>query len=518
MRTEPAAGGRRFPRRFAPAWILLSIALILPAAGAGDEGFDGRLYRNGISLLRAGQPEHALETFAELTREFPNSPYADDALYQSGAYYYPPVGLDDLYRIDRQSIARAIPFFLKIQEEYARNDMAPMALYKLGLIALEARNPDRNLDEAFARFSRLLTLYPDSPVMARALLGTAHVQAAMGDCDRAMIHLDRLMARYPDSPVIPQGLFLMAVCQAEAGQDVPALETLQDLADRAGDGADASRARRFLTLIYRTRFLPSVGLDAPMRRDEAFGTATARAGVRSCDALAVDGAGRIYVADSRQDSLWSFQADGTLIGRAERPAGIGWIGIRGERGVLTGGRDSVHLRDGPRRLSVGGKVLEDLESVAISTAGTIYVGDRKRPGIPVFDEDLNSVGDLPPPEDGDLVGLRIGPRSELHALYDQPVALYRLGRDGRWTAIPLGEEVSAARPVDFAVDGLGNLYLLSRRGGPVLILDRAGTPLRRLDPAAGGAEPRLEATSIAVGPTGGIVLCTRKGDRIVRFH
>jgi TolA-binding protein len=518
LKSEPIAALARWRRL--PGWLtlLLPIVLFAPCGFAEEEGFDERLFRNGVSLLRAGKPAHALETFAELSRGFPNSPFADDALYQSGAHYYPRLGFEELHRSDRQSIARAMPYFLKIQENYTRGDMAPLALYKLGLIALEARNPDRNTDEAFARFSRLLTVYPGSPIVDRALLGTAHVQAAMGDCGLAMNHLDRLFTRHPNSSVFRDGLYLMAKCQADTGQWIPAMETLQDLIDRNGDGADAFRAKRFLTLIFRTRFLPSLRRELPLQRDLGFEKATAGAGLRGCGDLAVDGDGRVYLADSRLDSLWSFEADGGLIGRSARPAGIEWIGIRGDQGLLSGGKDSVHLRGGPGPLTAGEKALEDLHSVAITAEGTIYVADRKKSSILVFNDGLNHLRDLDPPGDGRLVRLRVGPRGELHALFDLPAALFRLGTDGAWTYIPLGEEFAAARPVDFSVDGLGNLYMLSRRGGPVLLYDRTGAPLRRLDLTTESGDPRLVASSIAVGPLGSIHLCNRKGDRIVRFH
>lgn len=515
---------QRHPHRSLEAGIcfLVPLAILLmgnPLRGApAEDRFAERLFKNGISLIRAGNQEHALQTFDELSRGFPNSPLADDALYRSGSLFYPASGLRSLHRAGRDSIARAIPYFQRIQEEYTYSDTAPLALYKMALLALESRNPGRSLDEAFARFSRLLALYPDSPVTDRALLGTAHVQSRMGECGQAMNHLDRLLERFPESAASTGALALSASCQADLEQWVPAMESLQELIDAQGNSLEGSQARRFLTLIYRTRFLPSLGRQVPLVRDTAFETETSKAGMRSCRGLAVGGNGRVYAGDPRQSFLWSFQEGGQPIGKSARPGGIRWVGLRGGEGILTGNRGAVHRKTGVHALDRKGTPLLGIESVAISEDGTIFVLDSREEKIFLFDENLAYQDELLPPGEGRPVKIRNGPRRHLFLLTEAPSGLFRREADGGWREIHLEVEMTETRPIDFAVDGVGNLYLLSRRGGPVLVFHPGGKLLVRLEMPSDPDRPRLIPGSLAVGPEGTIYLCGRKSDRIVRFR
>ena len=497
--------------------LILSIALAGPAAAAEDR-FDQRLYRNGMSLLRAGKANHALAAFDELVRDYPTSGVADNALFQSGAFHYPVPGVGELHRADPAAIRRALPFFQRIRDDYPRSDMAAPALLKLALATLEARNPRRSLDEGFALFSRLLNLYPDSPVVDRALLGTAWVQVELGQCGGALNHLDRLFERHPDSAAVSDGLFLAAGCLAEGERWVPAMETLQRLGDREGESLEAMRAKQFLTLIYRTRFLPDLGRPLAYEPDAGFEAAAATAGARSCTDLAVDAEERLYVSDTRQSVLWSFREAGELAGRSDRPGGIRWIGVRGERGILTGGRDTIHLRAGPRPVERPGKGVDEIAAAAITAEGAIFLLDRRARSVLLYDQGLAFRDALDVPAEGRPIRIRLGRRDDLWLLSDAPSELIRRAPAGGWTAVPLGEEFDAARPVDFDLDRLGNLYLLARRGGPVLMYDPAGRPIGRLQPAAGADGRRWAPERIAVGPSGSIYLCDRKGDRIVRYR
>ncbi|MBI4161598.1 MAG: tetratricopeptide repeat protein, partial [Acidobacteria bacterium] len=194
---------------FSAALALAGAGLLsLASAAPPEEGFDEKLYRNGLALVQAGQTDHALRTFKELLDGYPTSPRADDALFRSGDLFYSNDAIDGLHRAEADPIARALPFFERIQAEYPRSDNAAAALHRLALLALEGRNPKRSPVEAYARFSRLLALYPESPLVDRALLGAANAQMQLGDCGLALFHLDRLFERFPGSPAADAGRFL----------------------------------------------------------------------------------------------------------------------------------------------------------------------------------------------------------------------------------------------------------------------------------------------------------------------
>jgi tetratricopeptide (TPR) repeat protein len=62
------------------------LALVLSAPEAWATG-PGTLYRNGKERLEAGEPDMALLYFRELLRDYPNSPYAEDAHFLVASYY-----------------------------------------------------------------------------------------------------------------------------------------------------------------------------------------------------------------------------------------------------------------------------------------------------------------------------------------------------------------------------------------------------------------------------------------------
>ncbi len=340
----------------------------------------------------------------------------------------------------------------------------------------------------------------------------------MGEFEKALNHLDRLLDRFPESAASTGALALSASCQADLEQWVPAMESLQELIDAQGNNLEGSRARRFLTLIYRTRFLPSLGRQVPLVRDTAFEIETSKAGMRSCRGLAVGGNGRVYAGDPRQSFLWSFQDGGKPIGKSARPDGIRWIGLRGGEGILTGNRGAVHLKKGARSLNRKGAPLQGIESVAISEDGTIFVLDRREETIFLFDENLEYRGELLSPGEGRPVKIRHGPRRHLFLLTEVPSGLFRREPDGDWLEVQLGVDITETRFIDFSVDRVGNLYLLSRRGGPVLVFHPGGRLLIRLEMPSAPEAARLIPGSMAVGPEGAIYLCGRKTDRIVRFR
>ena len=499
--------------------VLLSGILGLSVSwGNSAERYDQRLYNTAISLLRNEKPAQALKTFQELSENFPGSPLADDALYQSGRFNYRPEGIGDLHRTDQATLVRALPYFRKIQKTYSRSDTAPLALYKLGLISLEARNPERDLDEAFATFSRILNLYPTSPVVDRAMFGVAFTQYRMRSFSRAMTQLEELLERFPRSRTATDALYLLAICQALNGQEVAAMESLQLVIDREEDGSWKNRALRLSTLLYRTRFLPQLGKEVVYRPDREFEQATSRAGMRSCADLAVDGDGRVYAADSRQRLLWSFQPDGGLLGRLHRPEGIQWISIRGDRGVLTGNRNMVFLGSGARVIETEEQPVGDIDSVAISREGELFILDRKFREIVKLDPVLEFQSRLYQATSGKLLELRLGPLEDLFLLTGpDPVILLR-DQGGEWKEHLAGEESLGSRPEDFAVDGLRNLYVLSDRGGRLRVLSPSGETIALLDVATYSDGSRFLPNRVAADGAGSIYLCNRKGTRIVRYR
>src|SRR5262245_2158877 len=170
-------------KRAAHAWaraaaVALAAALALAASSQGDstaqDDLARRTFANAEQLMKEGKVEQALRDFEQVSSAYPDSGMADDALYRIALHFYPAESVDALGGASRDAIDRARGLFTTINSRYPREDCAPKALYKLGLIALDPANPSRNLDEAYADFSAVVNIYPTSDVVDKALLGAGY--------------------------------------------------------------------------------------------------------------------------------------------------------------------------------------------------------------------------------------------------------------------------------------------------------------------------------------------------------
>ncbi|MEZ4892592.1 MAG: tetratricopeptide repeat protein [Saprospiraceae bacterium] len=95
------------------------------------EGFEYAMYQKAIILGLKGKRVDKIISLENLVTSYPNSSYADEALFQLGDTYF-----------DMEQYDKAIPPFRRIVSDYkGRSPLINQALLKLGLISINQGNP-----------------------------------------------------------------------------------------------------------------------------------------------------------------------------------------------------------------------------------------------------------------------------------------------------------------------------------------------------------------------------------------
>ncbi|MCC6765663.1 MAG: tol-pal system protein YbgF [Deltaproteobacteria bacterium] len=110
-------------------------------------------YRRGITLVRQGSYDKAIQSLREFLRTNRESPLAPNAQYWIGESYYM---LADYYQ--------AILNFNQVRQQHPRSDRAPASVLKIGLAFQQMGNKS----EARLAFQKVLNDYPSSPEAAQA--------------------------------------------------------------------------------------------------------------------------------------------------------------------------------------------------------------------------------------------------------------------------------------------------------------------------------------------------------------
>jgi len=110
-------------------------------------------YRRGITLVRQGAYDKAIQSLRDFLRTNRDSPLAPNAQYWIGESYYM---LADYYQ--------AILNFNQVRQQHPKSERAPAAVLKIGLSFQQMGNKS----EAKLAFQKVLNDYPSSPEAAQA--------------------------------------------------------------------------------------------------------------------------------------------------------------------------------------------------------------------------------------------------------------------------------------------------------------------------------------------------------------
>jgi tetratricopeptide (TPR) repeat protein len=218
-----------------------------------DAGY--AIFQKGFSLGLVQKPAQKIEVLNKLIRDYPKSPYADDAQYEIGRSYN-----------DMNQPLDAIQTFRDLINKYPNSSYARKSYVQLGLIYF---NTNRN-EEAMAMYKKVVSTWPDTQESADALNGIkniyidnnqvdeylTYVQSTgrttdislsqqdsliylaaesvymQGDCAKALKNLEAYLARFPQGQFVLNAWFYIGDCRYRSNELDKALSSYSYILSR----------------------------------------------------------------------------------------------------------------------------------------------------------------------------------------------------------------------------------------------------------------------------------------------
>jgi outer membrane protein assembly factor BamD (BamD/ComL family)/sugar lactone lactonase YvrE len=453
--------------------LIFSILIFSPSvhAQAPDKAELAKtLFQFALNLYYKGSLEQAAEEFKKIVDTFPESDYADDALYWLSKYYQ----TQENYDLATKSLIRII-------EKYPQADQVPTAYYELGNLLSNTRNPSRDLGKARIYYLKMSTLYPQNTLVDTCLLAIARVSFLLEDYASGIDDARKVLWRHPQDRLGAEAQWLIARTYLRMGYELQALKECQFLRDRFPGEKLAASAKDLATQIYRhiinKTYEPAAGVewqsfaDKPLKiislkfdnQDSVllldkqqgvlrytpqgkFQTAIEGKGnvpqnLIEATALAVDEDNDVYVLDGNNAIIYKFSSTGRQI-------------------------SALPIRNPAQEYPKGAT------SLAVSPAGIIWVADPKGGKIWELDEKGKLLGvwgkeidkgeDLDQPAD-----LALDQRGFLWVLDRGTKRLYKfnaqkklIGKVGNGIVAKDGKEIVFGSPIKVTVDDAGYAFVL----------------------------------------------------------
>lgn len=500
---------------------LAGVLLAASPSGGAEDPLARRTYANADQLMREGKVEQALKEFEQVANAYPESDVADDALYRMGAHYYPAESIDKLGGAPPASLKQAKEFFTKITAKYPREDTAPRALLKLGLIAMDPANPERNLDEAYASFSGVVNIHPGSDVVDRALLGAGYADFLAARYDKAIGSFVRAAEEYPRGPAASDARYYMGLAHARQGAYVRAMEELQLGRDLYPQAPVAERSFDLVTRLFKMKMLPEVGGKRLFEHDPAFAPVLDPAVMGARISLAVDSDGVIHLLDLNAGALVKLGSDGKSSGKGTSMPGARSIAIdAADQELIAAGtrfRAGAAMVAPTRQKGAQTEPFESINAAAGMAAGVIALLDEEENEILLYTGDPAKLKTLYRDPEGRvrMTGLALGAEGNLYTIDRRGRRVLEIRPNGNARAIA---STALQEPAALAANDLGELFVLDRRARSIVVMTAEGKTLETIvsQPATPGEFS--EPTALAVGPRAEIYVHDAKRRTIVRFH
>lgn len=489
-----------------PVTILLCFSAVLFTADDPAKGH----YESALFFLKDQKYQQALDDLNFITKSFPQSSYADDALLQLGVYY-----LEKENQLDQ-----ALGYFRQIKDGYTKSNSAPAAYYYIGVISLSRRGPS-DLDEAYANFERVTRVFPSSEWVDESLVGAGNALKLKGEFDTAYEEFSKVKVRFADSPLAPRAQFEMGLCSLYSEAFIEAAYNFQQLIDQFPNSDLALPAREMNTLIYRLYVAP-VSDKKPYAPDNSYAGTLYE--LDNPSGIAIDSKGQLYLSDKDKKSVYLFDPAGKIANTttmiAPRSVSLNdrdHLIVATETGISIDGKTSTFTfqKDGKPQ-----PLLEFL-SAAMDSTGQIYVVSEKSRGILVYDQNREQITTSPFTQtEREYQKIVVNSRNQVYAMDRQRKQIIVFGSDGKalFGLGPTGKGYSFDRIEDFAVDRANHIYALVKNPRGVIIFSPSGNLLRFIpSDKKTGTLSFEDAKLIAVGPSGAIFVLDKDQRRIIKI-
>lgn len=445
------------------------------------------LFQFALNLYYKGSLDLAAEEFRKIIENYPESAYADNALFWLSKYYQ----TQENYELAAKNLIRII-------DQYPQADQAPAAYYELGTLLSNPKNPSYNLDKARVYYLKMVALYPESPLTDTSLLGVARVSFLLEDYATVIEEARKVLRRHPEDRLGAEAQWLVARSYQRLGYGLQALKECQALQNQFPEEGLAVSAKNMATQIYRYLIIK------PYEPTETVEWQPARGKPLNILQLKIDTQGNMLLLD-RQQGAWRYTpkskaltaigGKGTLPQPLEEPT------------ALTFDEDNnVYLVDASNatlyKFSAAGKLMnvfpvrnlakespKSISALAVSPMGIIWMADPKEGKVWVLDEKGKFLGVLGAGVDKeeDLerpVDLALDRRGNLWVLDRGTKRLYKfdaqkklVGKAGKGILTKEGKEIVFDDPFKLALDDLGHAYVLDAGS----VFGKGGIRIIRLD-------------------------------------
>lgn len=479
---------------------LSTLVCALPLlAQAPEAGLAERLYLSGDRAYARQAYKEALDTWEQLLQSQPKSPFVPRILLRLAHH-----AVDVEHKPDA-----AMPRLERIRDEFIKSPEAPDALLLRGtLLAQQARRP-AELKDATAEFHRVLDIFPEAPACAEARLRLGRALRDQGLWSRALLQFVDVVRLHTGSPWAQPAALEAAQAMDRLGDLPGSLRMYQHLVEAAPQSPEAAEATWRMALVVKARLVkPPYVLEGPWPAGRVKWLKTP-----TLVALAPDGDLLIYQNDL--DRTFRLH-EGTLTPQGPVAPGTRALLTTPAGAVWMLGKTGLIREDSSANPSLG--PLSGVVGAALDRWGNLWVADGKAPTLSVF----TAAGEsrtVPSPTPSALVSL--GPDTFVVAS-DVDRKLLFLDTEGQpRLVVPYGKDLPAAfrSVVALASDGAGQVAALVDGGDfgeGVILLGPDGTLLRQVTFKSLGLSGRF--TALALDRSGGLILCDRRNDVLIRLN
>ncbi|MBK8571887.1 MAG: tetratricopeptide repeat protein [Holophagaceae bacterium] len=471
----------------------------LAQAPAQDGELAARLYRSGERAYASKAYKEALETWAQLLQSSPQSEFAPKVLLRLAQYHVD---------IERKP-ETAMPYLERLRRDHIKSPEAADGLLLRGILqARQARRP-LELKDAMADFNRVLDLFPDAGACAEARLQLGRAWRDQGQWGRALQHFVEAFRLHHGSAVASRAMLEAATTMDLLGDLPGCLRMLQRLRAEHPQTPEAQEAT------WRTAVLVKHRLQKPPLRNEGPWPAGRAKWLKTPTLLALASDGALLIFQNELDRV--FRLQGTELVPQGPPAPgtrVLCAGPEGTTWMLS--KNTLVREEGGVAQPLG--TLSAISGAAVDRWGTLWVSDAKMPALTLFTPDGSSRTVASPPA-GAMAAL---PTGGLVISADADRKLLFLDRDGQpRIVVPYGQDLPAPfkAVTALATDGAGQIAALVDGGDfgeGVVIYGPDGAVLRQATFKALGISGRI--TSLAMDRSGGLILCDRRNDLLIRLN
>ncbi len=484
--------------RLRPLAALICVLPVLAQAQLQDGDLAERLFRTGERAYATKAFKDALDAWQQSLQASPRSEFAPGILLRLARHQV---------EIEHKPDA-AMPYLDRLRSDYIKAPEAAEGLLLRGqLLRKQARRP-ADLKDAMAEFNRVIDLFPGGPSCAEARLLLGRAWRDQGQWSRALQQFLDAFRLHSGSAAAPQAMLEAAETLDLMGDLPGCLRMLQRLRMQSPQAPEAQEAAWRMAVRVKHR------LQKPPFRNDGPWPAGQLKWLKTPTLLALAPDGDLLIFQKELDRAFRLHgnelqplgpaAPGTVAMLAD-PAGAIWILTR--NGLL---RENV----APQPLGALGAI----SGAALDRWGNLWVADAKTPAITVFATEAGSRA-LASPTANALAPL---PTGGVVVASDADRKLLFLDVEGQPRVIvPYGKDLPGPfrRVLALSADGVGQVAALVDGGDfgqGVVIFGPDGAVLRQATFKALGVNGNI--TSLALDHSGGVILCDRRNDLLLRLN